>query len=56
MGPLLAHALTLGRPDSDVLVEDALKLLKAIVTSSQQLSPEYKVNPPTCLLSPSYNS
>jgi hypothetical protein len=46
LAPLLTHALALGRPESDVLVEDALKLLKVIISSSQQLSPEYQVGPP----------
>lgn len=52
MAPLLAHALTMGRAESDVLIEDSLKLLRAIITSSQQLSPEYKV---TLNLSPEIN-
>lgn len=40
---LLKHALNLGHPESEVLVEDGLQLLQIVLKRSEQLLDQYRV-------------
>lgn len=45
--PLLAHALDLRNPESDALVEDALKLLRVTLSGCSQLAPQLQASAPS---------
>ena len=48
--PILAHSLDLANPETETLVEDALKLLRVTLSGCQQLTPALQVAHCACQL------